>query len=435
MLKTTLEVASAISFDIANDASAAIEEQASSTVRISNYIQSVEDSTQNILKESKDAQTNLELGSKTMEELMRQVKTSEANGVLVTEKVTGLKCVSKGTTSVRLRWNEINNATGYKVFQVNSSTGKWYKVADVATNEVVIKKLPTGTRTRFLVRAYKRVGSKYIEGGKSGDVLVVTKPNTPVLKVAAGAKKAVLSWNKSSSTVNGYYIYMATPVGNYRVEVKYKLKASDTEVKTAKYSVRNVDKVSPNIEIDKGNKVKIKTEDITGYISVNSMSDNLSGIKTVKYDYGDFINLYNNEDLKTHFEVTVVELKDDIIFIKSGYDKITVYIEDNAGNFYAEVIDAKLAAEISYPPIPIGFEYLTGTVNTGFVIKNSTDGNEFVWVPVEKGTFVREEGYYNGELQNYMSLTVEPHVTSDGDSEYNAMVESVSKYRGFYIAR
>lgn len=118
LLKTTLEVASAISFDIANvvvetehlkeaightghamndlthganDASAAIEEQASSTVRISNYIQSVEDSTQNILKESKDAQTNLELGSKTMEELMRQVKTSEANGVLVTEKVTGLK--------------------------------------------------------------------------------------------------------------------------------------------------------------------------------------------------------------------------------------------------------------------------------------------------------------------------------------------------------
>ena len=36
-------------------------------------------------------QFNLEQGSKTMEELMRQVKTSEANGVLVTEKVTGLK--------------------------------------------------------------------------------------------------------------------------------------------------------------------------------------------------------------------------------------------------------------------------------------------------------------------------------------------------------
>ena len=138
------------------------------------------------------------------------VKESAISKYVKVEKVTGLKCISKGTTSVRLRWNEINNATGYKVFQVNSSTGKWYKVADVATNEVVIKKLPTGTRTRFLVRAYKRVGSKYIEGGKSGDVLVVTKPNTPVLKVAAGAKKAVLSWNKSSSTVNGYYIYMAT---------------------------------------------------------------------------------------------------------------------------------------------------------------------------------------------------------------------------------
>ena len=118
LLETTLEVAAAISVNIenvvvetehlkdaigqtscamsdltggANDAAAAMEEQASSTGRISGYIKGVEASAQTILNESHEAQTNLEQGSKTMEELMQQVKTSESTGVLVTEKVTGLK--------------------------------------------------------------------------------------------------------------------------------------------------------------------------------------------------------------------------------------------------------------------------------------------------------------------------------------------------------
>lgn len=118
LLNTTLEVAAAISRDIDNivvetehlkeaigqtsyamndlsngagDASAAMGEQANSTTRISNYIKDVDVSTQTILNESKEAQKNLELGSRTMEDLMKQVKTSEATGVLVTEKVSGLK--------------------------------------------------------------------------------------------------------------------------------------------------------------------------------------------------------------------------------------------------------------------------------------------------------------------------------------------------------
>ena len=41
--------------------------------------------------------------------------------------------------------------------------------------------------------------------------------------------------------------------------------------------------------------------------------------------------------------------------------------------------------------IPRGFEHVEGTtVSTGLVIKNTTDNNEFVWVPVKTGTFVRE---------------------------------------------
>lgn len=118
LLHTTLEVAANITADIdnvvaeteelkeaigqtkfamgdlasgANDASVAMEEQTASTVRIGEYVQGVEHSAMVIISDSREAQQSLEQGSKVMEELLLQVKASEANGILVTEKVTGLK--------------------------------------------------------------------------------------------------------------------------------------------------------------------------------------------------------------------------------------------------------------------------------------------------------------------------------------------------------
>ncbi len=102
------------------------------------------------------------------------------------------------------------------------------------------------------------------------------------------------------------------------------------------------------------------------------------------------------------------------------------------------------------PTIPNGFEHVKGTeVATGYVIRNSIDGNEFVWVPVEDiSDFVREEGYCYGELQTYVKLSngtignaSEPlnydEVTANSSEteEYNAMKTSVEKYKGFYIGR
>lgn len=75
----------------ASDAFVAMEEQTASTARIGRYIQGVESSAQEIISDSQEAQSSLEQGSKVMEELLLQVKASEANGILVTEKVTGLK--------------------------------------------------------------------------------------------------------------------------------------------------------------------------------------------------------------------------------------------------------------------------------------------------------------------------------------------------------
>ncbi len=99
----------------------------------------------------------------------------------------------------------------------------------------------------------------------------------------------------------------------------------------------------------------------------------------------------------------------------------------------------------SNPTIPNGFEHVEGTeVQTGYVIRNSRDGNEFVWVPVDDiADFVREDGYYNKMRQNYVSdgyvtepLDYDEVIASNSEiEEYNAMKASVEKYEGFYIGR
>ena len=145
-----------------------------------------------------------------------------------------------------------------------------------------------------------------------------------------------------------------------------------------------------------------------------------------------------------------------------------------------------------YFALPDGATYVTGTVDTGVVV--DIKGSEFVWVPVDDvvldtskeaklpksesaGTSsgmtytpmaVRVENNYEGILykfsgsngylcypnnENYQGRPIsyrEPDVVNDYDggrsdtvgiklsnltSEYNALIESVLKYKGFYVAR
>ena len=52
-------------------------------------------------------------------------------------------------------------------------------------------------------------------------------------------------------------------------------------------------------------------------------------------------------------------------------------------NSYTE----KITLENKEPYIPNGFSHTEGTVDTGYVIKDTSVGNEFVWIPVASGTF------------------------------------------------
>ena len=75
-------------------------------------------------------------------------------------------------------------------------------------------------------------------------------------------------------------------------------------------------------------------------------------------------------------------------------------------------------------PIPKGFDYVTGTKDTGLVIKDDND-NEFVWVPATESTYVKDTSFPGAKPTGDDTL---PNGITDETAD-------VVKYGGFYIGR
>jgi len=95
-------------------------------------------------------------------------------------------------------------------------------------------------------------------------------------------------------------------------------------------------------------------------------------------------------------------------------------------------------------PVPVGFSYLEGTKGTGFVIKNNTDKNEFVWVPVGSIANYKRVGWIrNGWTYNQILNESTGEITREdlGNSVVWTEImptderDSITTYGGFYIGR
>lgn len=105
--------------------------------------------------------------------------------------------------------------------------------------------------------------------------------------------------------------------------------------------------------------------------------------------------------------------------------------ENNSSNSVRNEIDNKVPTgdnnigneeDLSNNPyIPEGFTHVSGTnVETGYIITDEND-NEYVWVPVKSGILTRN--------------TSRDKKYEDDDNTTTGLINSVSKYYGFYIAR
>ena len=81
-------------------------------------------------------------------------------------------------------------------------------------------------------------------------------------------------------------------------------------------------------------------------------------------------------------------------------------------------------------PIPKGFTYVTGTKETGIVIKDSLD-NEFVWVPATEASYVKDFSFPSWYGATASNTSDDPSLPTDITDE----AADVKKYGGFYIGR
>lgn len=134
--------------------------------------------------------------------------TKTYNFKIVPATVTNLKA-TQSTSSIKLTWNKVTGATGYRVYRYDTKTKKWVKLIDTKNTGYTVSKLSAGTSYKFAVKAYTKVGKTVHWSASYPQLITATKPLTPTLKASSGSFKANLSWNKISGA-SGYVVYMAT---------------------------------------------------------------------------------------------------------------------------------------------------------------------------------------------------------------------------------
>ncbi len=137
---------------------------------------------------------------------------------------------------IKLSWKASDNATGYEVYQKNGKTFK--KIATVKKTSYTVKKLTTGTKYTFKVRAYGTVDGKKTYSGYTKVVSAKPAPAAPQkVAVKNSAKKtAKLSWKKVAGA-DGYEVYRSNSAKG-----KFKKIATSKSGKSVSYTNKKLSK-------------------------------------------------------------------------------------------------------------------------------------------------------------------------------------------------
>lgn len=189
----------------------------------------------------------------------------------------------------------------------------------------------------------------YVENNNVNDGIIFSynDENSPKNKVSIDIKIPSTYTNISitsddqnfvleQSEISGeYYVYKTVSNSNSTITINYEMPELSRN-KTLKYNVSNVDNIAPSFNIsDIITMENSQTNKSEKYIKIIDLSDNISGVKCVKYAN----NKVEENTAKEYFKNNGIELKDDIIILTGNGGTISIYVEDNAGNFSIKYID------------------------------------------------------------------------------------------------
>lgn len=152
-----------------------------------------------------------------------------------TDKIT----YTAGANSIKLTWNKVTQANGYKIYQLVDS--KWKYLNTIYNqNTYTVQNLKAGTKYTFAVRAV----NNHLVSPKYTKITATTQPPAPNLTVKSNTKgTASITWNKSTGAT-GYTVYRYNTAKNKWTAIAVvtgKTTYKDTNLKsgtTVKYAVR-----------------------------------------------------------------------------------------------------------------------------------------------------------------------------------------------------
>ena len=123
---------------------------------------------------------------------------------------TGMKCVAKTSSEIKLQWDKNTSADGYMIDVYDGA--KWKPIKTFTSNANTsydIVGLHAGTTYKFRLRAYKAFGSVTEYSAYSAELNVTTGPSVITGAVLGGRAADALrvNWNKNTSA-DGYIVEM-----------------------------------------------------------------------------------------------------------------------------------------------------------------------------------------------------------------------------------
>lgn len=196
----------------------------------------------------------------------KTVSSYDKDGVIGKAKLGKVKIAatdSENYTTIRVTWNKVSGANGYRVYRSASKDGKYTAIGSTAKNSAVTfldKKAATGTTYYYKVRAYRNVNDKKVYGSSSTAVKGKAILSVPALSVGSTSKTAVLEWSKVKGA-DGYQVYASASKNGKYIRIKATKGTGMTEEKLATgktryYKVRAYRKVNGKTVYGSFSKVK-----------------------------------------------------------------------------------------------------------------------------------------------------------------------------------
>ncbi|MCD8015547.1 MAG: fibronectin type III domain-containing protein [Lachnospiraceae bacterium] len=136
-----------------------------------------------------------------------------ANAASNPDQVTGLAVTDRDDDEIDLVWNAVSGATGYEVFQYNSTTKQWDLIRTTGKTKADVENLKSAKKYKFKVRAYTTTSEGTVYGSKSSTLVTYTEPKE-VKNVSVSSRtttSVTLSWKKvTRATKYQVFVYNST---------------------------------------------------------------------------------------------------------------------------------------------------------------------------------------------------------------------------------